>query len=320
VAERRRKYRDDFPSFAWHTNGAPPKFVEAVQQVVAGLDFQDRAVFPEWQADAYKAAKKYGKAVLMQPVGVNGIVQAASDALGWHLGRTVFPRLPNLERWIPFNDVQFSVGSRNIRVVFRSLLRAKGQGGTIYYSRHKPMVEIDGQKRIVGFSQHAIQRACDRVVPTWRTYTGLGDAFALFDQCIHFERAALHDGHLRFTFFAESAWGFHSGMYVQKVLGGWNGKRKGYYYRVGYCPAVVEGKFVKATTLLFPGQHSTPEYGLIGRSALPWREKERLREDARKLNMQHIRDTGDFSTTKWFHDNGIPQVIWTSDKYYMPPL
>jgi hypothetical protein len=284
------------------------------------LDFRDRSIFSEWQADAYKAAKKFGSAVLTQLTDVDGFWQHVGAALSWHLGRTVFSRIPDLLSWIPFNDAQFIARGRDILVVFRSLLRAKGQGGTIYYSRHKPTLEIDGQKKIVNFSEHAIQRACDRVVPTWRTYTGLGDAFALFDQCVHFERADLHNGQLAFTFFAWSAWGFHSGKYVIEMLGGWNGKTSGYYYRVGYCPAVIEGNFAKATKLLFAGHQHTPEYGLIGRSALPREEKERLRQDTRNLDMQHIQNTGDFSTVKWFHDHGVPQVIWTSEQYYVPSL
>ena len=118
VSERRRSYREDFPGFVWQTNGAPPKFVEAVQQVVKDLHFRDCTVFPEWQADAFKAAKRYGDVVLMQPVGVNGFVQPVGEALGWHLGRTVFSRLPSLESWIPFNDVQFIVKAEKSRWCF----------------------------------------------------------------------------------------------------------------------------------------------------------------------------------------------------------
>jgi hypothetical protein len=315
LLQRRRRYKDDFPGFTWRTDGAPDRFVQAVRQAVETLDFRDRNIFPEQIAALYKAAKRFGGALAM-PVVANGIVQPAALALGMHLGQVIFDRIPGLLSWIPFNDVQVMPRGKDIVVEFRSLLQAKGLGGTTYYSRHKPTLNIDGRKKIVGFSEHSIRQICDRVVPTWRTYRGLGNAFAILDQCIHFERAELHGGQLAFTLYDECCYGFFSGAYVDEVLGGWDGRSKGHYYRVGYCPAVVGGDFVKAKTLLFPGHRSTPEYSMIGRLALSHEEKERMRAEARRSNIQRLRDTRDFSLVKRFHDNGIPQVIQTVEQFY----
>ena len=100
------------------------------------------------------------------------------------------------------------------------------------------------------------------------------------------------------------------------MLGGWDGKNEGYYYRAGYCPAVIEGNFVKSKTMLFPGHHSTPEYGSLGRLPLPHEERERMRDEARKLNARRLWDTGDFSLVKRFHESGVPQVIHSLEQFY----
>jgi hypothetical protein len=292
--------------------------VHVVQTAVNDLDFRNRRLFPEWQADALKAART-NRQVLGQIVVVNGIPQPIYVALSFHLGQVVFNKIPLLLQWIPFNDVHFVARGNDIKVIVRSLQRSNGPHGTIYYSRHEPILEIDGQQKIVAFSEHAIKQACDRVVPTWRTYRGLGDAFALFDQTVFFERADFYDGQLAFTFYDKCDYGFQCGQYVEDVFGGWNGTYEGYYYRVGYCPAVVEGDFIKAKTLLFPGQHPTPEYGLIAHSRLPRDEKQRLREQVRTLDKATLRESGDMSLIKWFHDQGIPQVVYTKQTIQMPP-
>jgi hypothetical protein len=109
---------------------------------------------------------------------------AAMMAFLCRLGQTVFSLIPEVElrKWIPYHDVQILPGGLKILVLFRSLLTAKGRGGTIYYSRFKPTVEINGQSKIVGFSQHAIERICERVVPRftvnwnswWSESAGMG--------------------------------------------------------------------------------------------------------------------------------------------------
>lgn len=50
AVQRRQRYREDYPEFVYHTNGATPKFVQAVQNAIKSLNFSDRSVFPEWQA------------------------------------------------------------------------------------------------------------------------------------------------------------------------------------------------------------------------------------------------------------------------------
>jgi len=174
---------------------------------------------------------------------------------------------------------------------------------------------------MVAFSRHAIEQTCERIVPRWTTYAGAGDVFAFFDRCVYFERRELHQDQLAFTFYDFCApsvyWTY---LYVQEVLGVENvDPNKGdCYYRVGYCPAVVEGDFVKAKTLLFPGFASTPEYGAIVRSNLPSSEKQELMKRARACNASCLQEDCDFSTIKWYHDNGVPQVVQLQREVFAP--
>ena len=151
-----------------------------------------------------------------------------------------------------------------------------------------------------------------RIRPRWKiSYAAQGDAFAYFDQCIYFERCDLSSGQLAFTFYDECKPGFVQYRYVDDVLGEENlDPRAGQpYYRVGYCPAVVEGTFVKATTLLFPGYRGTPEYDAILRSPLPRKEKREMIDRTSKLDAATLYGSQDMSVMQWFHEHGVPQVV-----------
>ena len=142
-------------------------------------------------------------------------------------------------------------------------------------------------------------------MPGWQTYTGLGDAFAFFDQCVHFEPSSLPNGQLAFTFYDQCKRGFFSWKYVENILGEGIEDDGHYYHRVGYCPAVIEGDFIKATTLLFPGHRNTPEHRLVWASDVPVEVK----TQAEDMDGAWLRATNDFRLLKFFHQRGVPQVI-----------
>ena len=317
-AEQSRVYAQNFPEFVYYTNGAPAAFVELVQQAIKKIDFRDPSMFSTGGTGLYRLQKQHGA------VAVRKLIEATQDDLLAQmnlicgLGQLVFSLIPQeeLRQWIPYHDVQIIPRGRQIAVVFRSLRQVKGPHGTTYYSRFKPRVNIDGREKIVAFSQHAIQRICERIVPRWYTYAGLGDAFAFFDQCIHFERSDLRDGQVAFTFYDHCRKGFFNWNYVEDVLGASSEGDGHYYRRVGYCPAVIEGDFVKAKTLLFPGHEGTPEYPLVWASDVPVAVK----VQATDMNATWIEDTGDFRLVKFFHQRGVPQVIHDERQFFKPSV
>ena len=88
------------------------------------------------------------------------------------------------------------------------------------------------------------------------------------------------------------------------------------YFRVGYCPILIEGNFAIAKTLLYPGYKKTPEYGCLMSSSLAESQKAEMLVKATKQDVASLRETNDFSCVQWFHNNGVPQVIQTREEIF----
>jgi hypothetical protein len=317
--ERRRQYRARYPAFRFDTAHSDSEFVRLVRKAVATINFEDTTIFQPWERKLYRVLKQDGANTLMHELrslklDAPEVGRLAAQHFVNNLGQTVLDRIPEDKRGVllPLNDVLFAPQGWGISVIFRCLLRAKGPGGTVYYSRRKPTLEINGTPKIVAFSKHAIDRTCERLKPRWKSsYAALGDVFAFFDQCMYFEQCDLHGGQLAFTFYDQCDEGFVQYQYVEDVLGVENLDRQAGkpHYRLGYCPAVIDGDFIKGKTLLFPGYASTPEYNAILRSSLPYAEKRQKIEEAKRLDSESLYTSQDFRLIKWFHDNGVPQVV-----------
>ena len=318
-----------FPEFVFAERDANPAFAELVKTAVRSFDFTElsdaeQLCFQLMRQHGYSSIVEFLRSVMAEirqedPESIPG--KAADAIWGLRMGDIILGKVPEEERrkHLPFNDVRFLYVGTQIVVEFRSLLEDLTGGVPFYYSRRKPTVEVDGKPYIIAFSPHAIEQTCNRIVPDWLTCSGLGDAFAYFEQCMLFEPCRLLNGYLAFTFY--DACGdrrFWQHEYVKKVLGEENlDPRKGApYYRVGYCPADLDGDFIRARTLLFPGYRQTPEYGVL-RASFAWRrEQVRLADMATKSDAKTLIDVGDFSALKWFHANGVPQVIETNRPVY----
>jgi hypothetical protein len=322
VHARKAEYSLKYPGFRFDTTNGDPALVELVKNAVAQINFEDESVFLPWEAQIYRIIKQggwnAGEAALKQMLaeakqqGVEG-TEKGEVTFSVHLGQVVFDLIgeAELEKYLPFNDVAFAYRGGDVFGRFDSLLHAKGTGGTVYYSRKKPTIEIDGEKKIVAFSRHAIDQTCNRIKPNRKTYAAVGDLFGFFSYCVYFERCDLDRGQLGFTFYDRCGkapfWQRH---YVTAVLGEENivpGMGE-CYYRVGYCPAIIEGDFIKAKTLLYPGFAATPEYGAIQRSSLSRQEKQEMIEKVKHLDADYLIRDG-LGLIKWFHDNGVPQVV-----------
>lgn len=93
-----------------------------------------------------------------------------------------------------------------------------------------------------------------------------------------------------------------------------------YYYRVGYSPAVLDDDFIVAKSFLCPGFSSTPEYQLILDADCSREQKKQMRELAEKQDLAYLQKTNDFSLLKWYHEQGIPQVIESQRKFHQSPV
>lgn len=232
-------------------------------------------------------------------------------------GKELFRRLPSsLKDFIPFNDIEVAADASGeiYRVRFRTLRSVRSPHGTIYYAPKGQQIEIDGTEKIVGFHRHAIERVCERLVANWRSYEGLGDAFAAFGHC------KCSVGDLPNGEKAVSLWSrcgrppFATSLYASYILG-FDRPEGEYWFRVGYGPLHVYNEFAAAKTLLLPGFRGTPEHDFLRRNAPRNRKRELLKRSEGQgweclvdsTNGQRSRIV-DFPLLKMFHDFGIEQV------------
>lgn len=318
LAEKQRRAKvlaakHEFPRFVFVPREADPGFVELVREAVKTIDFRDEAAFQPWERDVYRRVKQAGSRVAYAEF--EAAVAGRKDAhlfkvsYALNLGRIVMGRIPTptLLQHIPFNDVLFAPRGDQIVVYFRALRRAKGTGGTVDYSRNEPKVVVGGERLTVAFSRHAIERAGLRLSYQWPSYGASGDVFAFFDQCLHFEVCELHGGHPAFTFWENCHPDFWSYGLAEKVMGERFVAGEKYCYRVGYCPAVVEGGFLKAKTLLYPGYASTPEYSAMSRAGLPADRRRAMLGQAKDMTMKRAVDEGN-DLARWFQAQGVEQI------------
>ncbi|MBO0697668.1 MAG: hypothetical protein J2P46_04690 [Zavarzinella sp.] len=315
-AERDKQER--YPPFIFETEDTPESFVALVQQAVSKFDFDDRAIFSEAEASFYRAVRAKGARIASEEFR-----HFQTGGLGWHepgpdcwprkLGHLVFRSIPReqLVPFIPYHDFMIAPHRQRILVRFRSLTRIDTSAGPFWHSTRKPTVLVQGQHRIVGFQRHLFEDgALDRIVPGgWFDYDGMGELFAYFDQCRDFEVARLYPDQTAISFFDDCAHGFWSRKVAVEVLGTAYRDDTEYSYRVGYCPTFIHDRFIVAKTLLPPGYRSTPEYGKILSARLPKEEKDRMVAAVNGLTIHTFVTTDDFSLLRWFHEQGIPQVI-----------
>ncbi|MBN9520827.1 hypothetical protein J0H58_20290 [bacterium] len=332
LADRHRRQkalgkRHEFPRFTYEPNEADPAFVELVREAAKTIDFRDATAFHPAEAAFYKRVKEVGgwKARAEFAAAIAGRPDAGAQQgyLDLNLGRTVLGRIPtpDLLKYLTANHALFSFSGNDIHVIFRSLKRTRGPGGTVYYSRHEPKVTVGNQTLTVAFSGHALERAGPRLAYEWPGYPASGDVFAFFDQCLQFEVCELYGGHLAFTFWEHCAPGFLNYRLAEEVMGERFVPGADYCFRVGYCPAVIEGRFLKAKTLLFPGYASTPEYTAVLKAGLPHARRREVLEQAKGLTMHRVMDgmmqgvQSEHNLVRWFHDLGVEQVRQASVAY-----
>ncbi|MGC4033474.1 MAG: hypothetical protein QM754_17430 [Tepidisphaeraceae bacterium] len=308
----RRHYSQVYPQFVFiNEHAADQQFVDLVRRACRQVDLSDRRLFSQWERSVFTAGRQFGPMANEYAVKAVANDIALQTELCCKLGQIVYDRIPStdLKRWIPVNDANILHVGRRIEVRFRGLRKQKGPNGTIFFSRREPVEVVNGEPKVLAFSGHAIERICHRLVHKWTSYAGMGDVFAFLDAPQHIEWTTLPNGQQAFSFFNDCAQGFLSGKYVADVLGQDVRHDGQFAYRVGYCPAVIEDRFVKATTLLLPGFAGTPEMEMIFHSNLRYDERQALVDQAKRVHDLIMQ--GDLSLIKFFHEHGLPQVIRT---------
>lgn len=224
---------------------ADPGFESLIRNAVAEINFNDRPSFQPFERMTYRALRERGAGAAAQclmdvveeaEMSRKGFGEAVIAYFSNNLGHQVFLRAGEaIKRFLPINDVRFDLVDDRVVGTFQCLRSHRCLGGTAYYSPHLPKIEVNGTLKIVAFSRHSIERICERLVSNWATYSSLGDVFAVFMECLHFEFVELRNGQSGFTFFDTCPERpFWQRRYVEEVLDDQFDPEAGPpYYRVG---------------------------------------------------------------------------------------
>lgn len=303
-----------FPDFRLGTADAPKEFVDEVMGILEKLNYNDRNFFTEMQSRFFEIMKQIGFGEACRNCFSPEDTQKA--ILLMNPGHSLFQILEErgtLLRYLPFNDVTIVPYGQDFLVKFDSLERRNSKYGTMYFSRARPSVMLEGRPWTVSFSRHAIERVCERVVHNWKTYAGFGDAFWRYAKCTYFEPASVRKGEVQqpaFTFYDGCENGFATESIRDYICPHCDASKR-YAFRLGYCPVgFVDDEFAHATTLLYPGMNGTPEHDLLVRSALPTSTINRFVDLLEEISYKKVAQSDEpLEVLKWFHDNGIPQIV-----------
>lgn len=328
---------------------AGAEFGHVICSAVVNMPYDNADIFPKEMRDIYAALKCGGEQAVwdrLVPHCTNYSQHvAAVENVKSYFGDLIISRLSESQQdaFFPFNDLKIEFVGRGIRVKCASLRQNRLNGEPLiwrnapcYYSPHQPIVNIGQAGKIVAFSLHAVQQLCKRIAPHWRTYGGLSHAYGFLNDCLHFELTeiqSLEDRNIKqpaITFYQDCFLEYFqpdSGQpdhdFFEQVVGISDDLREfsqHWYYRVGYCPIEIRGEFAIATTFLSPGFRDTPENRLLKRSSLEFKKKRKLEELARSdvHDYWHNTNTDYFKVIKWFHDNGVPQVLPLEGEIFAP--
>jgi hypothetical protein len=324
-ADRKAAVRQ-FPEIVVDVDDAPAPLAAAIRQAVKRIRFENERLIAPETLFVYRRARNFGFSSVW--ADMRQFIRdsqeefpevtdpaAAEQFIYDYLGNVLYSLIPEglRQSYLTFNFIIVACGvpfDDTILVRVRSLCREKTPDGSVYYSPHRPTLETDRGPKIVAFSTHALMRTCERTVIDWDTHAGNCDAVGFIIMCDYFERCDLAGADYAFTFFNECRKiDATFGDYAQAILDSPDDKQM-YYYRVGYCPAVMEGDFLVAKTLLLPGMKNTPEYDrVLRRQAQSHDEMLALRKRVNGLTLKNLVETHDFSLLRQFHQAGIPQVV-----------
>jgi hypothetical protein len=166
-----------------------------------------------------------------------------------------------------------------------------------------------GRDLAVRFTGHAVRQICDRTASDWRTYAGSGDAFAYLENCVYYEEASGPFDSPCFAIYDRCADGYIGGALAVSLIGRPVWDADNLYCRIGYCPAVIDGEFIVAKTLLLPGMSRTPERVAFDRAQLSPRERAYVLDYLEAFFAPGRSATHVGNVLRCFHLNGFPQVV-----------
>lgn len=302
----------------------PEQFVIEVTNCLQNIRLNDRDKFTKNGERIFKLVQEIGIKSFLDDARKISIEQSAMhyEYIVFTIGAVIFQELKKkniLLEYIPFTHFNIVPKDDQFVVIFRSLLRHRTKYGNVYYSSLKPTIRIDNKEYIVSFSRHATQRICERAIFDWQTYSGVHDSFLLLERCVKFDivdNIGSYNKKYFITFYEPCSTYAGNMFYVNEILQE-KEINSNFCFRIGYCPIGLNDNFACAITLLTPGMKGTPEDYLIKRANLSYENEKNIRNNVQDMISKNIWiHKKNLEAVKWFHQNGIPQVMQINEKIF----
>jgi hypothetical protein len=313
------------PAITWRcAPSCNPAFAAFLRTTWARLDLRDQAQFSEGEALLFRYLRMHGLRKLYH-LGLPAHARHAPE--DWHaeqvsylichlgtiLGEKLLALMTPADRaqWFPWHGYNIRQGRDLYTLTLHcdSMgVQPSSTGQPMYFSARRPTVLVQGVRRPVAFTAHAIQRMQERRIVVPNSHASLYDTFSFVNANQYFEPTTLYRTQPAVVLFDVCPPPSFCYRYVTELLGP-SPPTQPYAYRLGYCPLVQEGDFSLAKTLLVPGFIGTPEYVALMQTSFAPGVKERMLAECEELSMRRLVETEDFGLLRWFHTHGIPQVI-----------
>jgi len=201
---------------------------------------------------------------------------------------------------------------RHWNVYCRSLKELKTKHGCLYQSPHRPTSRLNGVRRQIAFTRHALLQLADRITPHWVDhYIGQTYVFGFLYECTYFGKTTLLNEQPALVVYNSCLRaGKYLRAFMRELLGvGSDKDLRGYYYIVGYCPVILDDGLAVAKTFLTPGYYQTPERRTLkvsGRAAELADVEQACDEGINVVSVSTSERTK--TAIRWFHTHGVPQV------------
>jgi hypothetical protein len=308
----------------------------AVEEIVASFDFDDDSHCSPSLRNMYRMYRGLGLEELERWIASPETQRKYMDPdqdpkafrdsllipLYAHLGAWIFSKLPDRYRKDPLPFYHYCVDpvDKALVVTFQFLSHVPSEYGTIYHSPYEPTVAKGGGHFKVGFLRHAIERVCERLSAVQPiTYNCFQPLARFFQHCVYFESLTLPNGQEAIRLYGRCD-GEFGREYLQSVASldaATIGRRQDQFiFVLGYCPVEIVRRFAVAKTFLFPGYRNTPEFALVDSAPISKDFRCRLRDSAKDKTLAEVVDGDGLDLFKWYHENGVPQVVHREEDIY----
>jgi hypothetical protein len=314
------------PEIAWQVRPhCHPDFVQALRDAWHRLNLDDPSQWHPDEARALRAYQSLGlRHVFLRSLSAGDICAVTEDeiehglegcqmGLAALIGDAVFALLgaDQIAKWCPHHMFAITADRSGHAwcITIDALQAVTGTKGQVRYtSAKRPMVGLRKRRLPLAYSLHAIERLHQRNTLGTGDYTDVRSTFNLLRSAADFDVVRSAPGQWLVAMFWPIVYGYATWYFAEHILPTRRPDTPS-KFRFGYLAVEEEEDYWVATTFLPPGYLGTPEYALLTRAQLPTSIKAQLLAQCQDLSFARLCFATDFSLLKWFHTNGIPQVV-----------